>query len=55
MYQNPMEIEKPDNQKKRITIEKNVTSQSRLIAILLAPAILVGGYFKIFIKGNNTY
>ena len=55
MDPNPMEVERPDKRKKRIIIEPNVTLQSRLIAILLAPAIVVLGVIGIFAKGHNTY
>jgi hypothetical protein len=55
MYQNPMEIEKSDNQKKRLIVENNVTLLSRLGAILLPPAIIAMGFIKIHAKGHNTY
>ena len=55
MVTNPMEVERPDKREKRIIIEPNVTLLSRLIAILLAPAIVVGSVIRIFAKGYNTY
>ena len=41
MDPNPVEVERPDKQEKRIIIEPNVTLKSRLMVILFAPAILV--------------
>ncbi len=55
MDPNPMEVERPDKREKRIIIEPNVTQLSRLIAILLAPAIVVVSVIGIFAKGHNTY
>ena len=55
MDRNPRQVKRPDNQKNKIIIEPNVTLQSRLTAILLAPAIVVMSVIGIFTRGHNTY
>jgi len=54
MYQNLKEVERPYKQKK-IIIESNITPITRKITILSGPAMLVGFFAMIFIKGLNKY